>query len=132
MLNKACLLLISVSLFYTNAFSAEPFTHKSVDPETGEVISSSSTDSPQKTTPPSAHLCLEGQSVIETKTDGTVRCYDKINNTETSYINIDLKSQQRDTLSNNTYKTTSTKQSMVCPEGKALARLHSNGSIECE
>ena len=131
MLNKIYLLLICVTLITANAISAEPSALISIDSETGEVISVLSKGASQKTVQPSTPLCLEGQTVIEVRTDGTVRCYDKSSNTETSYINIDLKYQQ-DALSNNTYKTTSTRLSMMCPEGKALTRLHDNGSMECK
>jgi len=133
--NNVFKLLILLPLISTNALGAETSQQVSIDPESGEVLSISGTSrsTSQRPTQPSTRLCLEGQSLIEIKTDGTVRCLYESSNTETSYLNVDVKSQH-DTLPvlDTTPVTTSNRQSKMCQDGLTLAKKYANGNVECE
>lgn len=76
-----------------------------------------------------AKLCLDNQTVQEVRDDGTVICYDTATGSFTSYLNIELKSTQSVT-SLKAHK--SLENTSPCPEGSALLKVASDGSIECE
>ncbi len=128
---KLIIIWVTAALLSTPVIGGNAAEETVIDSNSGEVTAiiakKNGSELPEVNEP--AKLCLDNQTVQEVRDDGTVICYDTATGSFTSYLNIELKSTQPVTSLKARKSLESTS---PCPEGSALLKVASDGSIECE